>query len=343
MILTAMQVGAYTRELICHPHSWASQIFGKHHRVLAGLETADNHIDLSGDGIPQISCDLVSDAMQDIRIETKVYSPKPAARVTANTTEEVVSKCHQGVLSNAQPDAHNTIDQSYPMWELLTGSGGELMPGSVRMLQPNFTAPIRHAIIPRSFTAAVATGELMNLTSMQAAHDKVDNTLRERIHDIDACDRWIDGERYENCSVIRDIVENSGFGYRGPNSPVQVIDYMVRECLAYSDKSIQRHLEMLLKESTDLSLIVKKIVWGNPLTRHQLIVLMFYDLDFLMKTVNIVLKQNKYNQTHQPGYFEEARHRVAIAIEYVGAPMQMVLPTCETTVKVYDSASFWEI
>ena len=96
--------------------------------------------------------------MQDIRIETKLYSPNPARRVTANTTEGVVSKCHQGVLSNARPDAHNTIDQSYPMWKLLIGSSGELMLGSVLTLQPNFTAPIRHAIIPRSFTAAVATG-----------------------------------------------------------------------------------------------------------------------------------------------------------------------------------------
>ena len=91
----------------------------------------------------------------------------------------------------------------------------------------------------------------MNLTSLRAAHDKVDNTLRKWVSVIDACDRWIDGERYENCFVIRDIAENSGFGYRGPNSPVRVIDYMVREFLAYSDKSTQRHLEMLLKESTD--------------------------------------------------------------------------------------------
>ena len=60
---------------------------------------------------------------------------------------------------------------------------------------------------------------------------------------------------------------------------------------------------MLLKESIDLSLIVKKIIWGYPLTRHQMIILMCYDVDFLMKTVDIVLKQNKYNQIHQPGYF----------------------------------------
>ena len=100
---------------------------------------------------------------------------------------------------------------------------------------------------------------------------------------------------------------------------------------------------MLLKESIDLSLIVKKIIWGYPLTRRQMIILMFYDVDFLMKTVDIVLKQSKYNQIHQPGYFEEARHHVAIVIEYIGAPMQMVLPKCETALKDYDTAAFAEI
>ena len=52
MILTAMQLGGYTRENICHPNSWATQIFCKHHRVLAGLETERNHADFSVDGIP---------------------------------------------------------------------------------------------------------------------------------------------------------------------------------------------------------------------------------------------------------------------------------------------------
>ena len=52
MILTVMQVGGYTRENICHPNLWVTQIFIKHHRVLAGLETKDNHADFSGDGIP---------------------------------------------------------------------------------------------------------------------------------------------------------------------------------------------------------------------------------------------------------------------------------------------------
>ena len=45
MILTTMQLGGYTRDSICHPNSWASQIFNKHHRFLAGLETKDNPID----------------------------------------------------------------------------------------------------------------------------------------------------------------------------------------------------------------------------------------------------------------------------------------------------------
>ena len=74
-----------------------------------------------------------------------------------------------------------------------------------------------------------------------------------------------------------------------------------------------------------------------------MIILMFYDVDFLMKTVDIVLKQNKYNPIYQPGYFEEARHRVAIVIEFIGAPMQMVLPRCETALKVYDTAAFGEV
>ena len=70
---------------------------------------------------------------------------------------------------------------------------------------------------------------------------------------------------------------------------------------------------------------------------------MFYDVDFLMKAIDTVLKQNKYNQCYKPGYFEEARHRVAIVIEYIGAPMQMVLPTCETALKVYDTAASGEV
>ena len=74
-----------------------------------------------------------------------------------------------------------------------------------------------------------------------------------------------------------------------------------------------------------------------------MIIIMFYDVDFLMKAVDIVLRQNKYNPIYQPGYFEEARHRVAIVIEFIGAPMQMVLPKCETALKIYDTAAFGEV
>ena len=76
---------------------------------LAGLETKRNHADLSGDGIPQISRDLVSDAMQDIDVRCQLYHPNPARRIAANNTEVVVPKCHEGVQPGAQPDAHNTI------------------------------------------------------------------------------------------------------------------------------------------------------------------------------------------------------------------------------------------
>ena len=92
----------YTRDIFCHPNSWATQLFCKHHRVLAGLETRLNHVNFSGDGIPQISRDLVSDAMQDIDVRCKLYYPNPVRKVVANHTEDVVSKGHEGVLSGAQ-------------------------------------------------------------------------------------------------------------------------------------------------------------------------------------------------------------------------------------------------
>ena len=73
-----------------------------------------------------------------------------------------------------------------------------------------------------------------------------------------------------------------------------------------------------------------------------MIIIMFYDVDFLTKAFDIVLKQNKYNPCFQPGYYEEARHRVAIVIEYIGAPVQMVLPRCETALKAHDTVAFGE-
>ena len=61
-----------------------------------------------------------------------------------------------------------------------------------------------------------------------------------------------------------------------------------------------------------------------------------------MKTVDAVLKQNRLNALHQPGFFQEAHHRVAIIIEFIAAPMQMVLPRCETSLKLYDTVVFGE-
>ena len=58
----------------------------------------------------------------------------------------------------------------------------------------------------------------MSLTEMQAAHDKVNPTLRKWAGVIEACNRWIDGERHENCSVLKEIAEEGGFGYMGSKS-----------------------------------------------------------------------------------------------------------------------------
>ena len=150
--------------------------------------------------------------------------------------------CHEGVLSGAQPDAHNTIDPSSSTWDLLTTARGELSLASIPTLQPNFTAPMRAAIVPRSYKAAVASGELMSLTEMQAAHDKINHTLRKWAGVIEACDRWIDGERHESCSVLTEIAEKAGFGYRGPLRPVLIIDHHVRGFLDFSARSTERHL-----------------------------------------------------------------------------------------------------
>ena len=84
---------------------------------------------LSGDGVPQISQDLFSDAMQDIDISDKRYWPQP--KIAANAIEKVVSLCHKGVLSGAQPDAYNIIASSTLQWESLTTAHGELNLGSI--------------------------------------------------------------------------------------------------------------------------------------------------------------------------------------------------------------------
>ena len=90
----------------------------------------------------------VSDAMQDIDVRCHLHHPNPARRLAANNTEDVVSQCHEGIQSGAQPDPHNTIDSSYAMWELLTG-GTELRLSSILTFQPNLTAPMRRVPVPR--------------------------------------------------------------------------------------------------------------------------------------------------------------------------------------------------
>ena len=92
MVLTPMQIGGYTRDNICHPNSWVSQFFNRHHRRLGELEDEANRTDFSGDGIPQISLGLVSDAMQDIDSSSLLYRPKPKRRLAANNTEVVATK-----------------------------------------------------------------------------------------------------------------------------------------------------------------------------------------------------------------------------------------------------------
>ena len=196
-IMTAMQSGGYTRENICHQNSFATPTFCKHQRILAGLETRQNHADLSGGGVPQISQDLVSDAMQDINVHDKVYWPQPTGKIAANVIDQVVSLCHEGILSGAQPDAHNTIDPSSSTWDWLTTAHGELSLASIPTLQPNITAPVRAAIVPRTFRAALSCGQLMSLTMMQAAHDKINHTLLKWSKIIGSCHRWVDCERHE--------------------------------------------------------------------------------------------------------------------------------------------------
>ena len=150
---------------------------------------------------------LVSDAMQDIDVSCPLYRPNPTRRLAANNTEVVVSQCLVNLQSGAQPDAHNTIDPHYAIWDLLIDSGTELRLSVFPLLQQNFTAPTGRVIIPRAFSAAVACGELMSLTDIQAAHDFVNPTLSRWTSVIDACHRWIDGERRKNCSVLKDIAE----------------------------------------------------------------------------------------------------------------------------------------
>ena len=121
-----------------------------------------------------------------------MYRPNPARRLTANSIGDVLTQCHKGVDSGVQPNPHNTIDSFYAMWELLTG-GKALKFSNIPTLQPNWTAPMRRVVMPRSFTAAMACGEMMSHTELQAAHDKVHPTLQKWVGVIEACHQWIDG------------------------------------------------------------------------------------------------------------------------------------------------------
>ena len=60
-------------------------------------------------------------------------------------------------------------------------------------------------------SAATVCGELMTLTDIQVAHDLVHPMLRKWNGVIEACHRWLDGYRDENCSVLKDIAENYAF------------------------------------------------------------------------------------------------------------------------------------
>ena len=128
-----------------------------------------------------------------------LYRPNPIRRLAANNTEVAVSQCLENVKSGAQPDAHNTIDPHYAIWELLTGSGTELRLSNIPGLQPSF---YRRVILPRAFSAATVCGELMTLTDIQALHDLVHPVLRKWNGVIEVCDSWLDGYRGDNCSVL---------------------------------------------------------------------------------------------------------------------------------------------
>ena len=207
------------------------------------LETEDHHTDFSGDGNPQISRGLVSDAMQDIDVSCPLYRPSPTRRFAANNTEVVESQCLEDVKSGALPDAHVTVAPHHRIWDLLTDSGTELKLSIIPGLRTHFDM---RTILPRAFSAATASGRSMALTVIKAAHDLIYSTLRKWSSVIGACHRWLDGYRDENCSVLRDIAREGAFGYVGPHDSKLVIDWHVKELLRYSANSIARHLENVM-------------------------------------------------------------------------------------------------
>lgn len=189
MILTIIQVGGYTGEHICHPNLWPTQIFSGHVRRLAQLEDEDNPIVFSGDGIPQISPGLISGAMIDINQDDPLYRPKPRRRLVANHIESLVAQCVETVKTSAQPDVHHVIEERHRAWDLIIDSGTELRISGIPGLRIYFD---RTRIIPRTFSAALASGKLMSLRStlrmtlclQQCASGQLPSTL--------ARDGWMD-------------------------------------------------------------------------------------------------------------------------------------------------------
>ena len=139
--------------------------------------------------------------------------------------ETVVDKCLEDVKSGAVPDAHHTVTQDHRIWDLLTDSGTELKLSAVPGLQINFDMRL---INPRTFSAAVGSGNLMALAEVNAAHDQVHPMLGKWHKAIITCNRWLDGYRDDKCSVLRELAQEGGFGYTGLLDSKLIIDWHVR-------------------------------------------------------------------------------------------------------------------
>ena len=146
--------------------------------------------------------------MIDINKDDPVYRPKPKRRLVANNTESVVAQCVQTVKTSARPDVHHVIEERDHAWDLITDSGTELKISGIPGLSIHFD---RTRIIPRTFSAALASGKRMPLTEINFAHDLVPSTLRKWSADINTCNRWPDGYINDKCCVLRDLARDSGF------------------------------------------------------------------------------------------------------------------------------------
>ena len=159
--------------------------------------------------------------MIDINQDDPLYRPKPRRRLVANNTESVVAQCVQTVKTSAQPDVHHVIEERHRAWDLITDSGTELRISGIPGLSIHFD---RTRIIPRTFSVALAGRELMSLTEISFAHDLVPSTLRKWSSAINTCNRWLDGNIDDKCSVLRDLVRDGGFGYTGQFDSKIIVD-----------------------------------------------------------------------------------------------------------------------